>query len=106
MTGILIGNIQSINIVNVPLTPVSIAATTTVEQNFNIPFIQVGDYVSIRKPTSQAGLTVSAAVRVVSNGVVALSYTNSSGSPIVPTAESYMILMYRPQIVGNLTPYF
>lgn len=107
MTGILIGNVQSINVFNVTLSPVSVAATTTAEQTVSVPGIQVGDYVSIRKPTVQAGLNLSAAARVVSNGTLGLTFTNTSGAPIVPTAgESYMILIFRPQIPGSTNPFF
>lgn len=50
--------------------------------------------VLLNKPTSQAGLGV-ANVRVVGNNQIGITYVNTSGAPITPTAETYTFVAAR-----------
>ncbi|HEV2100240.1 MAG TPA: hypothetical protein VGR45_15125 [Stellaceae bacterium] len=67
------------------LSPASVAASTTVEQTFAIPGVQMGMVIAVNKPTVQAGLLVTGA-RVVSAGNVGVTFANVTGSAITPTA--------------------
>lgn len=72
------------------LTPASVAAATTVEQNFTVAGVQPGMALAVSKPTLQAGLMVTGA-RVVAANTVAISFMNvTTATTITPTAaETY-----------------
>lgn len=83
---------------NVTLSPASVAANTTAEEIFAVPIARLDDaVVAINKPTAQAGLGIVGA-RVSSEGNVAVTFSNNTGSAIVPTAsESYTIVLMVKQ---------
>ena len=74
------------------LSPVAVAANTTVEQQFAVTGLPVGTLVQVNKPTAQAGLDI-VGCRVVSNNLLGITFCNVTASPITPTAaESYNVL--------------
>lgn len=81
--------------VTTSLTPTACAATTTTEQLFNVPGATVGSLPVINKPTLQAGLAVGN-VRVVSAGVVGVTYANVSTGAITPTAAETYAFAFVP----------
>lgn len=90
------GNISLSMLLGVTLSPVSVAAATTVQQTFTVFGLQPGDVVTVVKPTTQAGLGVSAA-RVTASNTLGIEFINSTASPIVPTAsEVYLVEVNRP----------
>lgn len=70
------------------LSPATVAAATTVEQQFNNSNIADANMVvSVNKPTLQAGLLVTGA-RAVAPGVVGVTFMNcTTGTVITPTAS-------------------
>ena len=83
--------VTSIYRINVTLSPASVAANTTAEQTFTANGVRVGDVVYVSKPTSQAGLGI-VNVRVSASNQIAITFSNNTASPIVPTAsEVYQI---------------
>ena len=97
------GNLAQLGVLSVPVIPVSVAASTTVEQTFTVTGLQVADIVFMSKPSLQAGLSIGTA-RVSALNTLAVTFSNMSAAAIVPLAESYAMLVARPQpfIVGNL----
>lgn len=91
------GNLNKFNLVNVTLSPASVAANTSVEQAFTVPGVIVGqDFaLEVLKPTAQAGLSISGA-RVSAANTISILFVNSTAAPIVPTAsESYGFAIVR-----------
>lgn len=73
------------------LTPVAVGGNATTEQQFNVTGLRAGELVQVMKPTSQAGLNI-AGCRVVAAGVLGITFTNSTVTPITPTAaETYTV---------------
>lgn len=96
MAGVLHGNIFAGGVMNVTLSPASVAANTTAEQTFAVTGLQVGDVVTINKPTAQAGLGV-VGNRVSAAGTIAITFGNNTAGAIVPTAaEVYRVTYWRP----------
>ena len=100
-----VGNVQSIWLLAVPLTPAAVAANTSAEQTFTVNGLQVGDVINVDKPTVQAGLGI------INNRAGAntlyIGFSNNTGSPITPTAgEVYAVSVLRPiaQDVTNGLP--
>lgn len=82
------------------LSPASVAANTTASQTFTITGLRIGDFVSVNKPTTQAGLGIVNAVVSAAN-TLAIAFANTTGSPIVPTAsEVYNLLIVRVENPG------
>lgn len=68
------------------LSPVAVAANTTVEQQFAVVGLPSGFLVQVNKPTAQAGLDI-VGCRVVSSNVLGITFCNVTASPITPTAS-------------------
>lgn len=82
------------------LSPVAVSANTTAEQTFPVTGLRPTDQVvQVIKPTSQTGLSVGEE-RVTSAGLLAITFVNTTATPITPTAkEAYNCLFCRPQNV-------
>jgi hypothetical protein len=99
MSGILMGNLLSVGIITQALSPAIVAANTTAEQTFTVPGLKLGDFVSVIKPTLQAGLGIVNA-RVSAANTLAITFGNWSAGGLTPTAaESYLISYMRPESV-------
>ncbi len=96
MAGIITGNVQSMGVASLTLSPASVAANTTAEQTFTFPGLLASDVISgVSKPSAQAGLGI-VGYRVSAANTVAITFSNNTGSPIVPTAsEVYLINWIR-----------
>lgn len=72
------------------LSPVSVAANTTVEQTFTVTGLIASSAVWVNKPSWTSGLGI-AGVRVSAANTLAINYTNSTGTAIVPPSETYIV---------------
>lgn len=97
--GILDGNIAKVFLVQVSIDVASVAANTTAEQTFTIKGLAINDLVSVKKPSLSAGLGLVNA-RVSAADTLALTFVNATAAPIDPAAETYSILVIRPD--GNV----
>ncbi len=97
MAGVITGNVQSIGVVSVALSPALIVLNTTAEQTFTVPGVLTSDVIlEINKPTAQAGLGI-VGVRVSAANTVGITFANTTGASITPTAgEVYRIVLVRP----------
>src|SRR5262245_12053860 len=78
------------------LSPAQVAANTTAEQTFIVNGLDATtDIVVVNKPTAQAGLGIVGA-RVSATGILAVTFSNNTASPITPTAsETYKVVSFR-----------
>ena len=89
------GNLVFSQLIFPVLTPVAVGANTTAEQTFTIPGLQVGDFVNLLKPTTQAGLGI-VNVRVSALNTLAVTYCNTTAGSLTPTAgERYQLMIDR-----------
>jgi hypothetical protein len=99
------GNIVKASVISVTLSPALVAANTTAEQTFTVNGLQVGDWVGVIKPTTQAGLAVTGA-RVSAANTLAIAFGNFTASGITPTAaQVYSVMVARPDATitdGNI----
>jgi hypothetical protein len=93
---VLRGNIQYSVILNVTLSPASVANATAAEQTFTVTGVQTGDFVNVSKPTTQAGLGIVNS-RISAANTLAITFMNTTAATITPTAsEVYQIAIDRP----------
>lgn len=93
------GNVQNEWVLAVTLSPVAVANATSAEQTFTLTGANLGDMVTVSKPTAQAGLGIVNS-RVSAAGVLAITFMNTTAATITPTAsEVYLINVAR---VDNL----
>lgn len=97
--GITMGNVKGLYLLTLSLAPVSVGANTTAEQDLTVPGLLVGDFVSVVKPSAQAGLGIVNS-RVKSTNTLSITYVNATVSPIVPATEAYLIEVVRPSSVS------
>lgn len=72
------------------LTPVSVAATTTAEQTFTVPSLNVSTSVLVSKPSFTPGIHI-VGCRVSAASTLAITYQNNNTTAVVPPAETYTI---------------
>lgn len=94
-----LGNINPHFVLNITLTPASVAGGTTAgsssEQTFTCTGVKLGDYVSVNKPSAQTGLVIGN-TRVSANNVIAITFGNVTSAAITPTAgEVYTVYVAR-----------
>lgn len=98
------GNIQLAMILGLTISPASVSNATTAEQTFTLQGLQLGDVVSVTKPTNQAGLAIGNS-RVTAANTIGITFVNTTASPIVPTAgETYIVELNRPTNPQNTLP--
>jgi len=88
------GNIDRVKLISRFLTPVSVAANTTATQSFAIPGLQTGDWIAPTMTVATAGIGIVDA-RVGANDTMTVTFCNTTGGPIVPTANTFRILVVR-----------
>ena len=80
------------------LTPVSVAPATTAEQSFQIPGLQVNDFVSAYFYGAQtAGIGVSN-TRVSAPNTLQVGFSNSTAGALTPAAGVYYMCICRPEL--------
>jgi hypothetical protein len=99
-SGIITGNVTSLGVASLTLSPAEVAANTTAEQTFTLPGLRAGDVIAgVSKPTTQAGLGI-VGYRVSAANTVAITFINATGSPITPTASQvYLVTWARRDAV-------
>lgn len=91
------GNLQSTFLLTVTLTPAATAATTTLEQTFTVPGLQVGDQISTISP--QFALTTQVDIinaRVSAANTLALAFSNVTAGSLTYPSGTFYIEVNRP----------
>lgn len=94
------GNIWKSGIFSLVLSPSAVGANTTAEQLFSLTGLGLlpGDFISVNKPTAQAGLGIVGQRATATADQLAITFSNNTGASITPTAsESYLISVIRVQ---------
>lgn len=79
------------------MNPGSISGNTATELTFTLPGLLTTDIIlCVVKPTLTAGLDVGN-TRVSAANTVAITFQNSTASPIDPPAENYQFVIFRPE---------
>lgn len=79
------------------LTPASVGANTTAEQNFTIQGLQVGDYLNCQCAGAQTtGISV-ANVRVTGANIATIAFNNSTAGSLTPASTTYGFIWGRPE---------
>jgi hypothetical protein len=89
------GNIKLNMILSVALSPASVSNGASAEQTFTVNGLQVGDFVDVVKPTTQANLVIGN-VRVTAANTLGINFGNLGAATITPTAgEVYSVNVTR-----------
>jgi len=91
------GNIQSTFLLTVSITPAATAATTTLEQTFTVPGLQVGDQISGVSP--QFAITTQVDIvnaRVSAANTLALAFSNVTAGSLTYPSGSFYLEVNRP----------
>lgn len=98
------GNIQSTFLLTVSLTPAATGATTTLEQTFTVPGLQVGDQISGISP--QFAITTQVDIinaRVSANNTLALAFSNVTAGSLTYPSGTFYIEVNRPMAGMTMT---
>lgn len=102
--GTIMGNTLALGVAEITITPASVAAATTAEQNFRLPGIRLRDtIVGVSKATFQAGIGMGN-WRVVADDTIGITFINATAGAVTPTAnEVYKVTWLRPDAVQTGT---
>lgn len=91
-----IGNVGLVMVLNLTLSPTSVAPNTSAEQTFTVPGVHLGDYIGVQSSgANQAGLDITNS-RVTANGTIGITFGNLTAATITPTSSSvYTVLVAR-----------
>ena len=90
------GQVRGIDLLEVTLSPATVATTTSAEQTFTVQGLLLHDWVYVNKPTNQAGLVIANA-RVSAANTLAITFANVTSGTLTPTAnEVYSVIRFRP----------
>ena len=82
----------------VTLTPVSVAGSTAAEQTFTIPGLLINDFLDVNCNIAQtAGLTIGN-VRVSAVNTMSVEFANSTAGALTPVAGIYNINVTRAEV--------
>lgn len=98
-------NIEKYIVASLTITPAIVVPNTTAEQTFTVTGcgVQAGDFVTVNKPTSQAGLGIVGARSTATTDVFAINYVNATAATITPTAgEVYLVKIERPLTLNGV----
>lgn len=76
------------------ITPVSVAANTSVEQTFTLTGINSTDTIIINAPSLVAGVGI-AGVRSTAKDTIGITFINATGSGVIPASGTYNIIAIR-----------
>jgi hypothetical protein len=86
--------VQAIAKCTVTLTPGSVPADTTAEQDFSVPGVLPGDSILTLPYVFTAGVSITR-TRVLSAGTIGVTYLNATASPVTPGAGAATIILIR-----------
>src|ERR1700675_4455176 len=91
------GNLQSTFVLTLTITPAATGATTTAEQTFTVPGLQVGDQVSaFSAQFAYSSLVDVVNARVSAANTLALAFSNNSAGSLTAPSGTYLLEVNRP----------
>lgn len=98
--GILTGNVTALMVFQVSINLGNTATITTAVHSVTIPGLKVGDAIFVNKPSHSTGLGIANA-RVSAADTLEITTVNPTAGGIDPAAETYTILVARPETVAT-----
>lgn len=96
------GNLLKVYAVQVSIDVTSKSAATSAEQDITVTGVLAGDIVlAVNKPSLSAGLGVVNA-RVKSADTVSITFMNATAGAVDPAAETYTLVIGRPEPMGSI----
>jgi hypothetical protein len=95
------GNVATTIVMTATITPAATGATTSAEQSFTIPGLQVGDQVSALQ--YQGAWTVLVDIvnlRVSAANTLGVSFQNSTGGSLTAPSGTYLLEVNRPELAS------
>lgn len=98
-SGIIAGNVASLSVIDISLTPAQVNTITAPAQTFTVPGLLTTDaIVSINPPGQQAGAAICNAY-VSAADTLSIQFVNPTAGNVTPTAGTHRITVARAE--GN-----
>lgn len=94
--GITNGNAAGVYVISASLTPAEVATIVTVEQDFTVTGVKVGDAISVNPPGITAGASI-VNCRVKAADTVSIQFTNPTAGAVTPLAGTHTFTVFRPE---------
>lgn len=98
--GIPSGNLKALGVMTITVDLPSVNANTTAVLSVTVPGIEVGDLVSVNKPSHSTGLGI-VNERVSADNTIELTAMNTTASPIDAGSETYTLFWARPETITS-----
>lgn len=100
-TGIIMGNVKSLSVLDFTFNPTAIGTATVSELTVTCTGAKTGDVVFVNKPTTTTGLGVGNA-RVSAADTLAIALVNPTNAPVDAASETWTALVVRKE-AGTLS---
>lgn len=100
MSGIIMGNVRSITVMQATVDLGSVAANTSEEETATLTGVKSGDMVFVSKSDLDAGIVLGS-VRVTADDTIAIQVVNTTGSPVDAASETMDFLVVRPETTNS-----
>ena len=96
------GNCSNVFVLNLTLSPTSVAPNISAEQTFTVPGLHLGDFVEVNvSGANQAGLAIGN-TRVSTKDTIGITFANLTAATITPTASTiYTVFVARYENYGE-----
>lgn len=98
MSGIIMGNVRSINLLSATVDLGSVAANTSEEETFTLAGVLTTDMIFVNNSNLDAGITIGSA-RCETDGTVTVEVINATAGAVDAASETMQVLVIRPE--GN-----
>lgn len=102
-TGIIAGNVASINLIQATVDLGSVAANTSETETVTITGLKTTDFVIPRKPTLEAGLLIGTCW-VSAADTLSIQVINTTAGAIDETSETWGFIVVRPEGSASTLP--
>jgi len=95
--GIIAGNVASLSVIDVSLTPAEVATIVAPAQTFTVPGLKTTDAViSVNPPSQTAGVAICNA-RVSAADTLSIQFVNPTAGALTPAAGTHRIVIARAE---------
>lgn len=94
--GAIVGNVTSVSVVSVSITPAQSNAVTAVAQTFTVPGAKVGDAVIVNPVSNATNISVGGAYVSAAN-TVSVQFVNPTAGALTAPAGVYKFIILRTE---------
>lgn len=94
--GVIAGNVASISVIDVSLTPAEVATIVAPAQTFTVPGLKTTDAVMVNPPSQTAGVAIANCC-VSAADTLSIQFVNPTAGALTPAAGTHRVTVFRAE---------